>query len=277
MSGLILCTKQADEPLYVENGSIRIFNLEELCYYLFNYTYMITIDFFDENFLDFCEKQIEQPSLAQKVKEGLAHKEQLKNIILKVLESSSYYSEDEMRRFEGTLAYLDSSSVMERLKARADMMVKAGKLKTAYDTYQEILKNKEEVMSLQFYARVRSNIGVIYTKLFMYEEAVKYFEQAYADESTGEYRDYLICSLMMMDNRDELYKTADKYGIEMSLIKDYEKAFSNAKKMVRRDEIYNSFVEQFRYSGNKNLNSHYEQITDILSNWKEDYRKAMEY
>lgn len=276
MSGLILCTKNANNPLYVENGTIKIYNLEELCYYMYNYTYMIAIDFFDENFMNFCENEIEQPALAQRVKESLAHKDLLKNIILKVLGSSSYYSEDELKRFEATLAYLDSSSVMERFKVRADMMVKAGRLKAALGIYLDILKNKEELMSLQFYSRVRSNIGVIYTKLFMYDIAIKYFEKAYEAEPVEEYRDYLICALLMEGNEDKLSEMAEKYGFEYSLINEYKIAFDNVNRIVRSDEKYNDFMEQFKYKGNKDLNAHYEQIGDTLTEWKEEYRKAME-
>ncbi len=275
MSGLILCTKQADNPLCVENGTIRIYNLEELCYYLYHYTYMVTIDFFDENFIAFCEKEIEQPALAQRVKESIAHKDLLKHIILKVLECSSYYGEDEIKRFEGTLAYLDSSSVMERFKARADMMVKAGKLKAALNIYKDILKNKEEIMSLQFYSRVRSNIGVVYTKLFMYDVAVSYFEKAYEAEPSEEYRDYLICALLMTNDEEKLSEASEKYDFEYSMLNEYKIAFDNVNRIVRSDEKYSGFMEQFKYKGNKDLNIHYEKINDTIAEWKEEYRRAM--
>lgn len=276
MSGLIMCSRQAENPLFVERGTIRIYNLEELCYYLYNYTYMITIDFFDENFLSFCENEIGQPALSQKVKECLAHKEQLKTIILRVLESSSYYSSEEIKRFESTLSYLDSTSVMERFKARADMMTKAGKWKSALVIYNEIINNKEEEMPVQFYSRVRSNIGVIYTNLFMYEEASKWFEQAYMDDMTEDYRDYLICSLMMSDNEATLVEIAEKYDFDQQLMDNYRIAFSNAGKLVGAEEKYNHTIEQFKYNGKKNLNDYYDNVEEILSEWKEDYRKAME-
>lgn len=276
MSGLILCTKQAINPLYVENGTIKLYNLEELCYYLYNYTYMITIDFFDENFIDFCENEIGQPALAQKVKECLAHKEPLKTIVMRVLESSYYYSSDEIKRFETTLTYLDSSSVMERFKVRADMMAKAGKWKAALKIYNDILTNKDEVMSLQFYSRVKSNIGVIYTNLFMYGRAAEYFEQAYESEPCEEYRDYLMCALMMLEDNEKFSRVCNKYNFPMELVDEYERAFENAKKAVRSDDKYNVFIEQFKYKAKKNLSVHYEKIEDALAGWKEEYRKAMD-
>ena len=276
MSGLILCTKQAVNPLYVENGTIKIYNLEELCYYLYNYTYMITIDFFDENFIDFCEKEIGQPALAQKVQECLAHKEPLKTIVMRVLESSYYYSGDEIKRFETTLTYLDSSSVMERFKVRADMMAKAGKWKAALKIYNDVLTNKDEVMSLQFYSRVRSNIGVIYTNLFMYGKAAEYFEQAYEAEPSEEYRDYLMCALMMLEDDEKIEILCDKFDFSDELVDEYKRAFENAKKVVLSDEKYNVFMEQFKYKAKKNLSAHYEKIEDALSGWKEEYRKAMD-
>ncbi len=276
MSGLIMCSEQAQNPLFVEHGTIRICNIEELCYYLYNYTYMITIDFFDENFINFCENEIRQPALAQRVKECLAHKEKLKTIILRVLESSSYYSAEEIKRFEGTLAYLDSSSVLERFKARADMMTKAGKWKSALIIYNEIIDNKEEIMPAQFYARVKSNIGVLYTNLFMYEEASKWFLQAYQEDMTEEYRDYLVCALMMAEDEEGIRDIFEKFDFDTELIGNYKLAFGNAKKLIGAEEKYNAIIERFRYSGRKNLNEYYDRIEETLSEWKEDYRKAME-
>ncbi len=276
MSGLILCTKQAENPLYVENGTIRIYNLEELCYYLYNYTYMITIDFFDENFIHFCEKEIEQPALAQKVKECLAHKEPLKILVLRVLQSSYYYSADEIKRFETTLAYLDSSSVLERFKVRADMMAKAGKWKAAMKIYNNILSNKDEIMSLDFYSRVRCNIGTIYTNMFMYNKAALYFEEAYEAVPCEEYRDYLVCALMMDEDDAGIEKVAEKYGFSEELIDQYRIAYENAKKVVRSDEKYIVFMDKFKYKAKKDLNVHYEKIANTLSEWKEEYRKAMD-
>ncbi|MBP3339885.1 MAG: hypothetical protein J6L69_10840 [Lachnospiraceae bacterium] len=276
MSGLLLCTKQAVNPLYVENGSIRIYNLEELCYYLYNYTYMITADFFDEKFIMFCENELEQVSLAQKIKECIAHKQPLRTFIMRVLESAYFYSTDELKKFETTLAYLDSTSVKERMKARADMMVKAGKLKSAMAIYKSILDNKEEIMSLQFNASVKSNIGVIYTELFMYDKAAEYFEMAYDIDPIEEYRDFLVCALMMLGDEERLHLITSRYHIDEEIVNEYKLAFSNVNKMVRSSDKYKQFTEQFKYDSKKSLNLYYENITHILSGWKEDYRKAID-
>lgn len=276
MSGLLLCTKQSKNPLYVEGGKIALFNLEEICYYLYNHTYMIDYDFFDEKFIDFCENEIDQPALAQKIKEGMAHKDKLNNLIMKIMDSSSYYAEDELKEFEKNLSYLESKSMMERLKVRADMMAKAGKIKLAMDTYNQILDNKEEIMSLEFYGEIRSNIGVLYTRLFLYEKALTCFKMAYDIDEKEEYFDYIICSALMMEDEEKLNLLSEEYQMDEERLMEYKMAFENAKKVVDESEGYENLKEMFSYKGKKELLKHYEDINDVLDNWKEEYRTGME-
>lgn len=272
----MLCTQQGKKPLCVEGGKIRIYNLEELCYYFYNYTYMITKEFFDENFICFCENEINQPALAQKVKESIAHNDSLKNIIIKVMRSSSYYNSDELKKFENSLEYMESQSVPERMKVRADMMAKAGKIKLALKNYEQLLDYKENIMPLEFYARINSNIGVLYTELFMYDVAAEYFENAYKAESCEEYKDYLLCSIMMSENEDKLNRIAEKLGMEEEILLNYKRAFESAKIAACNDDKYLKFMKQFKYEGKDNLQEHYEKRDTVLDSWKEEYRNGIE-
>ena len=52
MSGYILCqTKKAQHPYFIENISMNIYSIEELCYYLYHNLYLADHTVFNEELL----------------------------------------------------------------------------------------------------------------------------------------------------------------------------------------------------------------------------------
>ena len=51
MSGYILCqTKKAQRPYFIENISMNIYSIEELCYYLYHNLYLADHTVFNEEY-----------------------------------------------------------------------------------------------------------------------------------------------------------------------------------------------------------------------------------
>ena len=57
MGKIILCrAREAKQPLVVKDIGLKIYTLEELCYFIYNNIYFISIDFFDDDFNSFVEE-----------------------------------------------------------------------------------------------------------------------------------------------------------------------------------------------------------------------------
>ena len=139
MSGLILCGKQAKEPLYIENAGINVYSIEELAYYLYNNVFMIEREFFDNKLLDFLNKQLNMKGLAGKVKYLIDKNGTFPELMHLVIKSAEYYSHDEIDELDDMLRLIGTKSITERLKVRADVYVKSDKLGQAVKIYKEIL------------------------------------------------------------------------------------------------------------------------------------------
>ena len=66
MSGYILChEKKAARPYYIEAVGIRIWTIEELCYYVSSYVWLLDSGFFCEDLCDWVDRQLLMPRLCQ--------------------------------------------------------------------------------------------------------------------------------------------------------------------------------------------------------------------
>ena len=68
MSTLILCQKKtAQVPFSLENAAVRIFTLEEVCYFIRENIDLAQKEFMREEFLIWLTKELCMPSLAQRL------------------------------------------------------------------------------------------------------------------------------------------------------------------------------------------------------------------
>ena len=69
MSGYILCqTGRAEIPYFIENISMNIYSLEELCYYLDNNLYLIDQTILNEGLCSWIQEELKLPALAAKLR-----------------------------------------------------------------------------------------------------------------------------------------------------------------------------------------------------------------
>jgi len=72
MSGYILCqTKKAQRPYFIENISMNIYSIEELCYYLHHNLYLADHTVFNEELCNWLRDELELVHLAAKLKQNL--------------------------------------------------------------------------------------------------------------------------------------------------------------------------------------------------------------
>lgn len=69
---------------------------------------------------------------------------------------------------------------MRRLKARGDGYLNAGYYFAAVRCYESIIKDyKGKDLLAADYAKVYHNLGTAYARMFMYDKAVIYYDEAY--------------------------------------------------------------------------------------------------
>ena len=180
MSGLILCSKKSDIPYRITDADINIYSIEEFAYYLYNNAYFVDDGFFSVELVEYIEKNLNLPKVAQKLKYAMGQRMNFVELVMIIINSSMYYNESEVREFEKELKAIGSKGMLERMKARADMLLENGKLGSAQKTYIGILNNKTyKKESNEFYSQVHIGIGRIFSRMFYLKEALAEFNIAY--------------------------------------------------------------------------------------------------
>ena len=272
MSGLILCGKRSTNPYLIKESGINIYTVEELCYYLYNNTYMITKEFFCDELAEYIKTELELPSLAQKLKYSIDHNGELVQMVMDVLSSNEYYTADDRESIEKTLVALGSKSKSERMKARADMLLERKKYLSAANAYKEILAAKDDVYPPDFIATIWNNIGITYTKQFLFEDACRCFKTACDIDRQEDYFDNMVCAAIFSANDNLLDDIVAQYQITEAMLSQYMTAIeSNKKELVKSNEFI-EINDRLIYDGSKEFLEYKKDVQKIFNLWKEEYR-----
>lgn len=290
MGGLILCrTKEAKNPYYIANMDLKIYSLEELCYYIYNNIYLIGVDLADYKLIEFIRNEIMETELADKLEIFMKEKAGLAEIVITILKYVDYYTISEIEQIREILASLDTQNVLERLKARADSFLGNKCYNSAIKNYNHIINSKKDkTLPGIFYAKVYHNTGVAYANLFLYKQAVGYFEEAYKigqhEESLKckqaseilavgndyEYADNLIENSSNVDDgelpiEETLNETEQKYVIK----REIETLMDNAA-FIPEYKVLDS-IQEMKSEGR--INESNSLMDEILDTWKNEYYK----
>ncbi len=272
MSGLLLCGKRTANPYVITESGVNIYSIEELCYYLYNNTYMVGIEFFSDELIRFIGEELELPSLAQKLKQKVDYNAGLEALVVEVMSSVGYYSTEEYKSIEATIRALGSKSKPERMKARADMLLDRKCYVSAASAYKDILGDTDEKYEAAFIANIWNNLGVVYSKQFMFEDAVNCYKMACDIDRQESYFDNLICAAIFSRSDKLLLDITNQYLVGSDMLDHYLKAIESNRKLLVREREFIDLKDRLKYDGSQELQAYNDGIRHILDRWKDEYR-----
>ena len=273
MSGLILCrTKEAENPYYISNMDLKIYSLEELCYYIYNNIYLIGIDLADNKLVEYIRSEIKETELADKLDCLIKDKAGLSEIVITILKYVDYYSLSEIEQIREILLTLDTQNVLERLKARADSFLENKCYYSAMKNYYNIMKRKKDnTLPGIFYAKVFHNMGVSYANLYLFKQSIEYFNEAY---KIGQHEESLKCRMvaekLALGNEFKNTNDSDEDSEEVYVLnREIETLMDNAS----YSEDYKELVQIHSLKSDGLVSESYKAIDRLLDEWKKQYTK----
>ena len=268
MSSLILCrTKEAVRPYHVRDMGVRIYNLEELCYLVYNNIYVISKDFFSDSLISFISEETGEKNLAAKLKSLKDGNSNLAEMVITLFMYVDYYTVEEIEAIKGVLETLNSQNVSERLKTRGDTYLENGCYYSAIRNYQKIIDSPvDTTLPAYFYAKVYHNIGVAYAKLFIFDQAETYFNEAFKISQHDESRKCAIAAhrLALGDN---IIERDDATELEYVVKRELETLIDNA----RYSDEYRRLSEIDKNKDESDITNYYADVSGVLDGWKRDY------
>ena len=121
MGELILCSQQlAAMPYYIENVSLNVYSLDELCYYIKNNTCLLDADFMDDELCDWVENEQHLPDIAQNLRNIKAGGGVLSEFTGCLMSACGYCTKEEQKQIRNTLQEMEHKSAFECGKIKAD-------------------------------------------------------------------------------------------------------------------------------------------------------------
>lgn len=197
MSKVWVCrNKTAEIPFSIKGQDIRLYSMEELCYYLYQNAEVLEEHFFDEALLKWLERELGMLKLCEELRQGLEKGKDDFWCMEHLIWESGYYSREELNSLRRTHEQTAQAEPGERRKLRADRMLLEGKYKSAVREYYRILV--QESMDSLLESRIWHNMGTAYAGQFLYQSAAECYEKAYTmgrrEESRQQYLLALSCA-----------------------------------------------------------------------------------
>lgn len=275
MSELLLCKKSiAGMPYYIEGIAWNVYTIEELCYYIEKNTYLLESDFMTEELCDWLEKEIKDSTLAGKLRNIMYTRGSLSDFVFVLLTDCGYSPKSVVEEVISIIAKMEEKSDFERRKIRADRLLENGKYRNALYEYKSLLESAEAgEQNKELLGNIQHNLGTAYARLFLFEEAILCFEQAYEWNHNIESLKECIMACYCHYEKEEFVKAIEKYRLDERFIQEVKEKMDmayNSEKLERFHNYFGSVVAQKALGNRKNYKN---EIEKILFQWKEEYRR----
>lgn len=269
MSGLMLCSDiKVKNPYPVAELGISLHSAEELCYYIYNYVFLLESDFINEHLLYFIGTELAMPRLEEKIRKWIADQSDMAQILYMILQDIHYYSESELAVFKTQLEWMRRAAPSERAKKKADYLLQNRRYAAAIQMYDSILQGEGDPgMTREFSCAIQHNKGVAYAGLFESEKALECLEKAY--ESLE--REEILKEIFMLCQLDEGLEVPEAMALAVP-----------AERQYKWKEEFATLCKHLRYSGRaKAVEELWEKdsirrnagVKELLTRWKQEYRE----
>lgn len=216
MGNAILCQiPRAVTPWYLENIGLNIYSAEELGYFISNNLPLVDESIVCEGFALWVKEELKQVRLSQKLMQILNGPYTERDFIQAFLKEICYMNPKELTALDQRLQELMEKPEAVRLKKKADTLMLHEKYTRAMDYYQRALVSEDQGnLGVQFRGTVYNNLGCVYARLFLMEEACNYFRLAYEDLHTLSVLKSYLFSIFMKDGEAVYRQKLDEFGVD---------------------------------------------------------------
>lgn len=269
--------RYAVSPYTIKKACINIYCIEELCYYIKTNAFFVDDDFFEPELYRWIDEECELTALSKELKQKARTERKIEMVVRHLFVSVGYCTEEETMETERLLAANRGMPGRQKLKLRADFLLKNDKFAMAMSTYEDLLPSLDENRDRALIASVYHNLGVIYAKMFLFSEAAEYFEKAYELDGQQEHMVAKLSAYRMMYSEDRYLKKISEMGDVYTATSVLENRLEAINKEYENSDEYKMVqsLKELRSSGSAiefdNQKHH------RLEYFKESYRSQLDH
>ncbi len=272
MSKMILCTgAYAETPYFMEKIGKNIYSIEELCYSIVQSAFLLDIDAFDDNLVDWIGRELKLEKLSDELRTMLSRRVSAAAFAGTILEYVRYNTPEEIEKTEEILKANSNMNVVDKRMARADYLLQNKKFELAIREYNYLLEHVPEI-DTHLRAVIEQNTGIIYANMFAFGKAADMFFAAYEDDHQEEsYLAYLAANRMQMSEQEYLeFISNNPDATQMSL--KLEQRLDEAGDLYSSGKDNHVLRTMAVFKSESKMAEYYSQIDKIAVSLKEEYR-----
>ncbi len=275
MGTLILCSgSRTNKPFVFPATGVRIYSIEELCYYIESHIYFIDRDTFSYALFNWIGTELGLAARAEKLKLLKDQKADIKTLLAAILCSADYYTEPEIKRLIKTIDEVNGMSPLKRSSLRAFSYLKSRKYTEAAAEYEQLLNSKEAAnMTPEEYGDILHNLAIARIHCMGLSEASETFRQAYERNHRKESVRMYLYTLRLCNRMDQFHEKAEEYGIRSD---ECEEILLTMEELTEQAEMSAGMTELQRIKRLKaegRLTEYQKRIDEMLEGWKASLRQ----
>ncbi len=274
MSKVILCTtKEASHPFIFLNTKMEVNNYEELCFYIYNNTVLISKSSLSDKLFDWIRDEIGMPELAAKLV-ALSNKTLFaQDLLVEILNAGDYYEPEEIKTYVEAWNKYRKLSASQRKKLKADGYLGYRRYIKAASIYDDIIENRSELLDRVFMGNVYHNRAVAAANNLDVEDAKNYFLKAYELNNNEESLKGYFMVFASQNDSITIKQEMRKYELDDDNFENLMLEIGDANDDVREMTIYSMLQRAVYNHMNKDMIDYDKRMDIILGQLKDEFRE----
>jgi hypothetical protein len=275
MGKLILCSgERTIRPYGFPASGIRIYSIEELCYYLYHHIYMIEEDMLSEDLFDWIGTELKLTERAEKLKLLKRQKADFKTLITVILCSADYYTEEEIKAVLKILDTVIGMPVIKRYLIKANHYLQSGQYMEAATEYENIIVSKDAAeLTPEEYGDVYHNLAVAKVHMTGLKEASRLFCYAYERNNREESLSQFLYTKRLCSNDDSYHNIITEYQINEEMEQSVHAFMQQKEQDIQASEQLKKLEELKQIQAEGKSEEFYQLVDEMLEVWKGKIRQ----
>lgn len=227
---LILNREPADPtPYYFNVSGIKVYSVEELCYYIYENIYAVNLETFSEDLFYWLEKNMNEPVLAKGMKNLIKAGGSLKEVVRYLMNFVDYYPPEECKKLLGVIDDLARQNPTEAKKLSADNCIRYCRYIEAIRMYSNVIYDMEhsakDEVTRTFKGNTWHNLGVAYTRVMNFKCAQKCFQKAWHLNQDEESLKSLLWISKLLGDETSFFDAVENSSLEQEQIEQIVDVF----------------------------------------------------
>lgn len=274
MSKIIVCTtKEATQPFIFLNTKVEIRTYEELCFYIYNNTVLISKSSLSDKLFDWIRDEISMPELAHRLV-TLSNKTPFaQDLLVEILNAGNYYEVEEIKVYVEAWQKYRRLTASQRKKLKADGYLGYRRYIKAASIYDEILDKQTDIADKAFLGNVFHNRAVAAASNLDTEDAKRFFLKAYELNNNMESLRGYFFVFAINEDMTVVKQEVRRFELEEGMFEKIIMEIGESNDDVRGLPIYSKLQRAIFNRMNKDMLDYDKRMDTILGQLKDEFRE----